>query len=76
MTTNPILVVILSFFVLKDKITSYKIIGISLGAIGATLLTLSSAISNGHGSAIGDLFLLTDNVAVVEDHLCTGCGNV
>lgn len=57
MTTNPILVVILSFFVLKDKITSYKIIGITLGAIGATLLTLSSATSKGQGNALGDLFL-------------------
>lgn len=42
MTCSPILVLIYSFFLLKEKITSLKIIGISLGTIGASIIILSS----------------------------------
>ena len=57
MTMNPILVVILAYFLLKEKITVLKIGGIILGSIGAILLTLTSAKITGD-SALGDLFLL------------------
>ncbi len=56
MTVNPILVVILSFFVLKEKITILKSIGIFLGALGAILLTLKAGTSMGD-SILGDIFL-------------------
>lgn len=56
MTVNPILVVILSFFVLKEKITLVKSIGIFLGATGAILLTLKAGTKMGD-SILGDLFL-------------------
>jgi drug/metabolite transporter (DMT)-like permease len=56
MTVNPILVVILSFFVLKEKITVLKALGIFLGAVGAILLTLKAGTSMGD-SILGDLFL-------------------
>jgi drug/metabolite transporter (DMT)-like permease len=56
MTVNPILVVILSFFLLKEKITMMKSIGILLGAIGAILLTLKAGTGKGD-SMLGDLFL-------------------
>ncbi len=56
MTINPILVVILSFFVLKEKITIQKVIGIGLGATGAILLTLAGGTSKGD-SMLGDFFL-------------------
>lgn len=56
MTVNPILVVILSFFVLKEKITVLKAVGIFLGAVGAILLTLKAGTSMGD-SILGDLFL-------------------
>lgn len=56
MTVNPILVVILSFFVLKEKITALKAVGIFLGAVGAILLTLKAGTSMGD-SILGDLFL-------------------
>ncbi|MES2800241.1 MAG: DMT family transporter [Bacteroidota bacterium] len=56
MTVNPILVVILSFFVLKEKLTSFKIFGILLGATGAILLTLSSG-RHGNSTLLGDTFL-------------------
>lgn len=56
MTVNPILVVILSFFILKEEITKTKIAGILLGATGAILLTLAGGSGKGD-SVLGDLFL-------------------
>ncbi|PWL32579.1 MAG: EamA/RhaT family transporter [Fluviicola sp. XM-24bin1] len=56
MTVNPILVVILSYFILKEKITWRKSVGILIGATGAVLLTLTGA-SGATDSAIGDLFI-------------------
>jgi len=56
MTVNPILVVILSFFILKDRITLRKIIGIILGGTGAVLLTLAGGSGKGD-SMLGDFFL-------------------
>ena len=56
MTINPILVVILSYFILKEKITWKKAIGISIGATGAILLTLTAGTGSGD-SLLGDLFL-------------------
>ncbi|MDD2984347.1 MAG: DMT family transporter [Crocinitomicaceae bacterium] len=57
MTMNPILVVILAYFLLKEKITSLKIAGIIFGTTGAVLLTLTSSKITGD-SALGDVFLL------------------
>lgn len=56
MTINPILVVILSFFILKEKITWLKSVGILIGATGAILLTLTAGTGSGD-SLLGDLFL-------------------
>ena len=56
MTINPILVVILSYFVLKESITWRKSVGIALGATGAILLTLTAGTGSGD-SSIGDLFI-------------------
>lgn len=56
MTINPILVVILSFFILKEKITWKKSVGILIGATGAVLLTLTAGTGSGD-SLLGDLFL-------------------
>lgn len=56
MTLNPIMVVLLSYFVLKEAITAYRLAGILLGAAGAVLLTLSSS-STSPDLALGDLFL-------------------
>lgn len=42
MTLSPILVLIFSFFLLKEKITLFRVIGISLGTIGAATIILSS----------------------------------
>lgn len=56
MATNPILVVILSFFILKEKITVGKAVGILLGTSGAILLTLTAGTGKGD-SVLGDTFL-------------------
>lgn len=56
MTINPIMVVILSYFVLKEAITWQRFIGISIGATGAILLTLTAGTGSGD-SALGDLFI-------------------
>lgn len=62
MTVNPILVLILSFLFLKEKITWTKTIGIGLGATGAILLTLSAGTGKGD-SMLGDLFLFINAVS-------------
>ena len=56
MALNPIMVVILSFFLLKERLTAFKITGITLGATGAILLTLKASSSIGD-SRLGDFFL-------------------
>jgi drug/metabolite transporter (DMT)-like permease len=56
MALNPIMVVILSFFLLKERLTAFKITGITLGATGAILLTLKASTGMGD-SRLGDLFL-------------------
>lgn len=56
MTINPILVVIIAYFILKDPITRGKLIGIGLGTIGAVLLTIRSS-HVGTTASLGDLFL-------------------
>jgi drug/metabolite transporter (DMT)-like permease len=57
MTLNPIMVVVLSYFLLAEKITGYRAIGVLLGAAGAVMLTLSSG-TKSSDLALGDLFLL------------------
>lgn len=57
MTLNPIIVVVLSYFLLKERITKRRVLGVILGAIGAVCLTLASS-SKSAELALGDLFLL------------------
>lgn len=56
MTVNPILVVILSYFLIKERITIRKTSGIIIGATGAILLTLAAGTGKGD-SLLGDTFL-------------------
>lgn len=62
MTINPILVVILSYFLLKESITWRKSLGIGLGATGAILLTLTAGTGSGD-SSLGDLFIFINAVS-------------
>ncbi|MFD2567125.1 DMT family transporter [Pseudotenacibaculum haliotis] len=56
-TAVPILVLIFSFFILKEKITSNKVIGVTIGAIGAILLISTGNSSDGTSSLLGNLFI-------------------
>lgn len=56
MTINPILVVILSFFMLKEAFSLRRTTGILLGASGAILLTLAGGTGKGD-SLLGDMFI-------------------
>ncbi len=57
MTTVPVLVLVFSFFLLKEKITSNKLAGISIGAIGAIFLILYGNKNGGTSSFLGNLFI-------------------
>jgi drug/metabolite transporter (DMT)-like permease len=58
MTFNPILVLLLSAIILKDKITKQKSIGVAIGMVGAILLILSSAKSGANESGLlGNMFI-------------------
>lgn len=62
MAMNPIMVVLLSFVVLKEALNSWKIAGILSGSIGAVLLTLSSGAST-NASYWGDAFLVINSAS-------------
>ena len=58
MTTNPILVMLLSFIIVKEAISLRKILGITLGFIGASTLILSDgAIDLSSNNSTGNLFV-------------------
>lgn len=59
MTSNPILVLVISHMVLREVITRNKIAGVLIGGLGAVLLLLSSRQSGniGHDSLEGDLMI-------------------
>ena len=58
MTTNPILVIIMSFLIIKEKITFRKGLGILLGIIGASSLILKGGdISLDANMQLGNLFV-------------------
>lgn len=59
MTTNPILVILLSFFIIKEAFTLRKVVGILLGLVGASMLILKGGsldFSSDH--QLGNLFVL------------------
>lgn len=57
MTSTPVIVLILSSLILKEKITTNKYIGITIGAIGAFLLIWFGKKSGGTSSFLGNLFV-------------------
>ena len=62
MSINPILVLLFSYFILKDKITWFKIIGIFLGATGTVNLILNQGdISFSSDKFIGNLFIVINS---------------
>lgn len=58
MTCNPILVLVFSAFLIKERITPFKVLGIFLGLAGAAGLILNkSSLSIDSSNFIGDLFI-------------------
>lgn len=57
MTTTPVLVLIISFFRLKEKITLNKLLGIAIGTFGAFLLIWYGNKSLGTSSTLGNVFI-------------------
>jgi drug/metabolite transporter (DMT)-like permease len=64
MTTNPILVLVVSAIVLKDKISVLKIAGIIIGASGAIMLIVGKGFQGfDHEHLAGDLLLLGNSIS-------------
>lgn len=62
MTAVPVMVLIFSYFMLKEKITLYKLIGISIGGVGAILLIWYGNKSAGTSSVLGNLLILSNAI--------------
>lgn len=56
MTLTPIIVLLLSMLILKEKAKGIKLIGVLLGATGSILFTILSK-NVGYSTGIGDLFI-------------------
>ena len=64
MTSNPIIVMVLSAIFLKQAITKMKVAGVALGAVGASMLLWSSnGDAGGHSSLLGDVFILLNSIS-------------
>jgi drug/metabolite transporter (DMT)-like permease len=64
MTSNPIIVMVLSAIFLKQPITVLKAAGVALGALGASMLLWSSSGDvNGNSSLLGDVFILLNSIS-------------
>jgi len=58
MLTSPILILILSAIILKEKVTSIKIIGIGIGLIGAVILIVyGQSIGTATNAALGNFLI-------------------
>lgn len=62
MAFNPIMVVILSYLLRKEKISLLQALGIFLGASGTIALTMNSA-GTSSGSILGDVFLVLNSLS-------------
>lgn len=63
MTSSPITVLIVSYVVLKERVTLNKIIGIALGATGAVLLIGIEGFQISNKTFLGNLFILINAVS-------------
>ena len=62
-TATPVIVLILSVILLKEKVTSNKVIGITIGAIGAIILIWHSNTEIGTSSLLGNIFVFLNACA-------------
>lgn len=60
-TSMPIFAMILSFFILREPLTSKKVLGVLIGCCGALILIMTSmgAVSAKEGSMMGDVLCLS-----------------
>ncbi len=56
-TSIPVMVLIFSALILKEKITAQKLLGLTVGAIGAVLLIWYGKTASGTSSALGNFFV-------------------
>ncbi|MBQ4819016.1 DMT family transporter [Aquimarina sp. MMG016] len=56
-TAIPIFTVIISYFILKEPLTTQRILGVTLGALGAVLLIYLGNSGLGSGSLLGNVFV-------------------
>ncbi|HEY5687919.1 MAG TPA: DMT family transporter [Yeosuana sp.] len=56
-TSIPVMVLIFSAFILKEKITSYKLLGIAIGGLGAFLLVWYGNKTEGTSSLLGNVLV-------------------
>ncbi len=64
MTSNPILVMLISAVLLKQRITWMKVLGVVIGAIGAiTLLWISTHDVTKQSSVTGDIYILINSLS-------------
>jgi drug/metabolite transporter (DMT)-like permease len=60
-TVNPVLILIMTAILFKERITSHRIIGIILGAFGALLIIILSGVSHlGNGHWSGNLLIFVN----------------
>ena len=55
MTSSPVLIMIMAYFILKDKINGVKLIGLIMGLSGALLLVFKKEFDLGNDTLWGDL---------------------
>lgn len=58
MTSTPVFVMIISSIILKEAITTQKISGLLIGALGAVLLIYAGANAQGTGTLVGNSLIL------------------
>lgn len=64
MTITPVIILILSAYILKEKITSLKIVGIILALCGALVLTLyGKSVRAGDNVPLGNLFIFLNAIS-------------
>ena len=56
-TSIPVMVLIFSAFILKERITNYKLVGITIGGLGAFLLVWYGNKTEGTSSLLGNLMV-------------------
>ena len=59
-TSIPVMVLIFSAFILKERITNYKLVGITIGGLGAFLLVWYGNKTEGTSSLLGNLMVFAN----------------